>query len=89
MVLLGAVSIGTTEEGGRSIWSFNVYTPNANAFHEQNDKYSRAWNSIPLVSSDDGDLVHYRIEVIALGLNALSPSGELTSYTLVVRWKGA
>ena len=88
-VLLVVFMGRTTEEGGRSIGSFNVYTPNANVIHEQNGKYSRVWNSISLVSGDDSDLVHYRTEVTAPELNALSSSSGLASHTLIVRWKGA
>ena len=56
---------------------------------KKNNKYSRVWSSVSLVGGDDGDLVHYCTEVIALGLNVLSTSGGLASYALIVRWKGA
>ena len=78
-----------------------VCTSNASWIHKQDNKHSSICNPISLVSSDgvlgvgDGvggdnsDFVHYRTEVVALELNALSTSGGFPAHIPVVRGKGA
>ena len=67
-----------------------IYTSNASCTHEQDNKYSSICNPMSLVSSDgtvggdNSDFVHYRTELVALGLIVLSSSGGLAGYAPIV-----
>ena len=51
----------------------------ASCVHKQDKRDSMVCGSIHLTSGDNGDLVHYRPELLALALNMLSVNGGLAS----------